>query len=226
MSVVRYFCAFFERCVRSKMPNLFTVIGLPFLIVAMAVAYLVYVRIVRPSPVALGSVIPKVCVVSADEIFEYCASNDENDIRVLHRSQETRWAQARIANKYIGQMTWNTRLIQQVVRFEQLKIDPLKSSLDYETRETLVLRLADEAAAVRWLLVKSRIALLTRIFSTSEIRAYAVGKLQESIREYKRLEFDTVSLVGMAKDECYYTMLVERLGLSNWNLIEGDSPAL
>lgn len=206
------------------MPNLFTMIGLPFLIVATAVAYLVYARIVRPSPVALGSVIPKVCVVSADEILEYCDSNDGNDIRIL-RSRETRWAQARIANKYIGQMTWNTRLIQQVVRFEQLKIDPLKSSLDYEARETLILRLADEAAAVRWLLVKSKIALLTRTFSTREIRAYAVGKLQESIREYKRLEFDTVSLVGMAKDECYYTMLVERLGLSNWNLTEGDSPA-
>jgi hypothetical protein len=207
------------------MPNLFVVIGLPFLIVASAAAYLLYVRIVRPSPVALGSVIPKFCVVSADEILDYCESNDRDGPHRWRGNRQTRWIQLSVAQRYVALMILNTKLFQQMLRFELLKIDPLKSSLDYEARETLVLRLADEAAAVRVLLLRSQIALVTRTFSKKEIRAYAVGKLQESIREYKRLEFDAVSLVGMAKDECYYTMLVERLGLSNWNLIEGDSPA-
>jgi hypothetical protein len=201
----------------------FIVIALPFVVVASAIAYLFYVRIVRPSPVALGSVIPKVCVVSADEINEYCESNENRAASIGRLRRETRWKQFRVVHKYVSQMTWNTRLFQQVLRFEELKIDPIKSSLDYETREALALRLAEEAAAVRWLLLKSQIALVTRTLARREMSAYAVGKLQELIREYKTLEWDTVALVNMAKDGCYYAMLVERLGLSEWNVIDGGS---
>jgi hypothetical protein len=38
------------------------------------------------------------------------------------------------------------------------------------------------------------------------------------------VEEDIVALAGMAEDDCYREMLVERLGLSNWGLIEGGSP--
>jgi hypothetical protein len=211
------------------MPNLFIAIGLPFVIVAIAITYLLYVRILRPSPVALGCVIPKVCVVSADEIREYCQNDDNDHPDSPTRGQgnrQTRWIQFRVAWKYIALMIWNTKLFQQWTAFERLRIDPLKLSLDYyATRETLILTLAEEAAAVRVLLLKSQIALLARIFSTNEIGAYALERLQGLMREYKHLEFEAVALVRMAKDECHYTMLVERLGLSDWRIIEGDLPA-
>ena len=204
---------------------MFIFISVPFIIVAIAIAYLLYARMVRPSPVALGSVIPLVCVVSADEIREYCGSNEDDGPPKWRVSRKTRRGQFRVAQRYISQMVWNTKLFQQMARFEVLKIHPSKSSFDYETRETLMLRLADEAAVVRVLLLKSQISLLTRAVSTREIKAYTDEKLQELVREYKRLELDTVALVEMAREECYYAMLVERLGLSNWRLIDGDRSA-
>jgi hypothetical protein len=211
------------------MPNLFIVIGLPFLVVATAGAYLLYLRVLRPSPVALGCIIPKVCVVSADEIREYCQNDDHgrpHDPTGGQGNRQTRWIQFRVAWKYIALMVWNAKLFQQWTAFESLRIDPLKLSLDYyATRETLILKLAEEAAAVRVLLLKSQIALLTRTFSRKEIGAYAVEKLQGLMPEYKHLELEAVALVRMAKDDCYYAMLVERLGLSDWRLVGGDLPA-
>jgi hypothetical protein len=118
-------------------------------------------------------------------------------------------------------MTCNTKLFQQVVRFEVLKISSSKSSLDYSPRETLALRLADEAAAVRWVLIKGQIEIAVRAVSGTRIREEAVEKLLQLTREYKQLEQDFVALVGMATDKCYYEMLIERLGLTEWGLIEG-----
>jgi hypothetical protein len=38
---------------------------------------------------------------------------------------------------------------------------------------------------------------------------------------YKKLEDDIIELAGMAEDDCYRRMLIERLGLNNWRLIPG-----
>jgi hypothetical protein len=86
-----------------------------------------------------------------------------------------------------------------------------------------VLRLVDEAASVRWLLVRGQIGLSIRAFIGTKLRRQAVEKLLKLTTEYKQLEQDAVALVGMATDDCYYTMLIERLGLSNWGLIDGGS---
>jgi len=195
----------------------FILISVPFIIVASAGVYLLYAWIVRPSPIALGSQIPRFCVVSADEIRDYCEST-END--TLHRPEgcQSRWGRVRVARNYIAQMTWNAKLFLQVARFEQLKINPAKSSLDYDPRETLTLRLAEDAKEVRVMLVKAHIALITQAFSGQEIKEYAARRLQTLVGEYKHLEFNALTLVGMAKDECYHAMLRERLGLTTWKL--------
>lgn len=193
---------------------MFTLICLPFIAVVLAAAYLFYARVVRPSPIALGSVIPKFRVVSGVEILEYCESNDTN--HTYNRSKrKSRLEKLKIFSNYIAQMKWNTKLFLQLARFEQLKIDPTKSSLDYDSRETLILRLAEDAVTVRWLLIKAQIALLPHVFSGKEIKTYAVHTLLKMVGEYKVLEDNAVQLVGMATETCYLPMLSERLGLSN-----------
>lgn len=201
--------------------NVFVMVGLPVVIVLIVLASVLYTQIRRPAPVALGSALPKVRVVSSDEIHEYCDNRVSDTVSYSRR--ETRWKQLEVTRKYISQMTWNAKLFQQVARFEGLKIDPAKSSLDYAPRETLALRLAEEATAVRWLLVKGQIGITLRAVSGVRIRQEAAEKLRQLVGEYKQLEQDAVALVGMATDDCYYTMLIERLGLSNWGLIEGGS---
>jgi hypothetical protein len=198
-------------------------VGLPVVIVMIVLARLLYKQIRRPTPVALGSALPTFCVVSFDEINEYCENTKSDAVSYRHR--DTRWQQFRVTRKYIGQMTCNTTLLQQVARFEELKINPSKSSLDYSPRETLTLRLADEAAALRWLLIKGQIGIAVRAVPGITIREEAVEKLLQLTRQYKQLEQDAVALVGMATDECYYAMLIERLGLTNWGLIEGGPSA-
>jgi hypothetical protein len=42
--------------------------------------------------------------------------------------------------------------------------------------------------------------------------------LKALLAQYKHLEQEIVTLTSMAQDDCYYTMLVERLGLTNWSL--------
>lgn len=193
---------------------MFTLICLP---VAFAAVYVFYIRVVRPSPIALGSVIPKFRVVSGVEILEYCESNETN--QTYNRSKrQSRWIKLKIFRNYIAQMKWNTKLFLQLARFEQLKIDPTKSSLDYDSRETLILRLAEDAVTVRWLLLKAQAALLAYVFSGKEIKAYAVHTLLKLVGEYKVLEDNAVQLVGMATETCYLPMLSERLGLDNSSL--------
>jgi hypothetical protein len=111
-------------------------------------------------------------------------------------------------------------LFQRAVRFEKMKIDPKKSALDYEPREVLILELVDQADKMRRMLFRAQANLLLRMI-------FRLGIDQETfisvLGHYKKLEEDIVALAGMAEDDCYREMLVERLGLSNWGLIEGGS---
>jgi hypothetical protein len=199
------------------------VIAVPLVIAVLVCARILYVDITWPSPVALGSAISRLCVVSADEIHSYCESRAANIARAAHLLWQADQKQIQVIRGYIRQMAWNTKLFQQVTRFEELKIDPSKSSLNYEIRETLVVSLVREATAVRWLLVRGQIELTARSLGGMRIRQHAVEKLLRLTTEYKQLEQDTVALVRMAADDCYYEMVVERLGLSNWGLIHGGA---
>jgi hypothetical protein len=111
-------------------------------------------------------------------------------------------------------MAWNAKLFKQALRFEKTKIDPAKS-LDSEPRETLVLELVDEAAATRWLLVKAQMSMAAPALLGLNMKQRALKAL---LAQYKHLEQEIVTLTSMAQDDCYYTMLVERLGLTNWSL--------
>jgi hypothetical protein len=173
-----------------------------------------WLDISRPAPRALGSILPKLCVVSSDEIQLYCGLHEEEPA-VNHLQRELRRGRICVVWGYLREMAWNTKLFQQALRFEKMKIDPAKSSLDYEPRETLVLELVDEAAARRWLLVKAQMSMAARALLGLNVKQRALKAL---LAQYKHLEQEIVTLTSMAQDDCYYTMLVERLGLTNWGL--------
>jgi hypothetical protein len=203
----------------------FTVVAIPFVIFAAALACIYCLQFVRPSPLEVGSVIPRLCPVSMDDIEEYCLDNESSAPSSPEVRRETRRNQFRVARRYIRQMTWNTRLFEQLTRFEKLKIDPRKSPLDYQDRERLTVKLVEEAAILRWMLIKEQTVLLLRPRSYTAVQFAATQKLKDLAQEYKTFEQDIVALVSMAKNNCYHYMLRERLGLIGWEVVEGGSSA-
>jgi hypothetical protein len=179
-----------------------------------------YRRIDAPSPLAIGCIMPKVCVVGSVEILHFNKKNLDEQLKAKHLRREVLWNQFKVNWGYLCQEAWNTTLFQRAVRFEKIKIDPAKSALEYEPRETLILDLVDEANKVRWMLFRAQATLLMRAFFRLSIDQ---EMLISVLGYYKKLEEDIVALAGMAEDDCYRQMLVERLGLNNWGLIEGGS---
>jgi hypothetical protein len=197
--------------------------SLPFIFALAFLVIRLLLDLSRPVPRALGSVLPKFCVVNSDEIQRYNKTGkpfgEDNRQRSRVR-RELRWKQICVNWGYLRQMTWNTRLIQQVVRFEIMKIDPSKSGLAYEPQEQLALELVEESAKMRQQLFRWQLSLLLRAILRLNIDHRVLIAL---LAQYKQLEQEIVNLAGMAEDDCYRQMLIERLGLNNWGLIEGGS---
>jgi hypothetical protein len=206
------------------MVTLLVEVTLPVIVLLIAIfAGRLYARINSPSPLAMGCIIPKVCVVGSVEILQYnkrnMAEGEESDGKHLRR--EVLWQQFKVNWGYLSEEVWNTSLFQRAVRFEKMKIDPKKSALDYEPREILILELVEQADKMRRMLFRAQATLLFRMSLRLSIDQ---GMFISILGHYKKLEEDIVALAGMAEDECYREMLVERLGLNNWGLIEGGSP--
>lgn len=183
------------------------------------IAVRLYRDIRRPSPLAFGCIIPKVCVVSSEEVFQYCRFAQEAEESLpSHLRSEARRKLSRLYRTFLRQMVWNTRLFQRALCFEQAKIDTGKSSLDYEQSETLTVALVDEAADTREQLVKQQL----RLMINAILRAIPDYKaLPLLLTGYKKIEEDVLALAGMAEDRTYHDMLRERLGLSNWGIMDG-----
>jgi hypothetical protein len=197
---------------------LFFVFAVPMVLTLGTLAVWWNTRLMHPSPLPLGNIFPKLCAVIWEEVHNYCERNEQVPPGRNHLQWETRSNQASVCRGYIDDMASNTKLFLQVLRFEKRKIDPHKLSLQYETWETLTLRMVDEASALRWFLVKARAGLTLHSWVGVRVSWQA---METRLREYKVVEQDFVALVSMMSDEVYYTMLVERLGLSNWRLIYG-----
>jgi len=194
--------------------------GIPIVLIVAAAVFTVYFSLKYPIPQALGRILPKLCVVDSQEILRYNQLLEE--LQGTHLRYAVRRSQIRVNRAFLAQMTLNTQLFQQVVRFEKIKIDPTKSSLDYEPREAMILELVDESARLRLRLVQAQISLLMHSLTGSSIRQDALERL---LGTYKELEQDMVELAGMSGNSFYHQMLMERLGLANWGLIEGESSA-
>jgi hypothetical protein len=179
-----------------------------------------YSKIQNPSPLALGCIIPRVCVVGSAEILRFYKTQAVEQAVAKHLRGEVLWKQFRVNWGYLCEEAWNTMLFQRAVRFERMKIDPAKSALEYEPREILILELVGQADEMRWTLFRAQAALLFRTILRLSIDQEIFITV---LAQYKKLEEDIVALAGMADDDCYHGMLLERLGLNNWGLIEGGS---
>jgi hypothetical protein len=194
--------------------------GFPILLIVAGYLGIVLLDVRRPAARALGCILYKLCVVSSDEIQRYCGLAEEDSPIDSDLRRELRWQQICVIWGYLREMVWNTRLFQQATRFEKMKIDPNKSGLDYEPRERLALHLVDESAGMRWLLFKWQAGLLLYGMFGLKVDQQV---LIELLARYKHLEQEMLALAGMAEDDCYYAMLVERLGLNAWGVYEGGS---
>jgi hypothetical protein len=195
------------------------VFSLPVILVVAYVALSAWHDLRRPGPRALGTIVRKLRVVSSDEIVRYNATEDQEEEVASHLRRQVRWKQICVNWGYLRQMIWNTRLFQQATRFEAMKIDPAKSALQYEPREILALELVDDTTDMRLKLYKWQLNLLMRaIFGLRVEQPILISLLEQ----YKQLEEDIIGLAGMAEDDCFRQMLIERLGL-NWGVVDGGS---
>lgn len=193
---------------------------LPILVVLGIIARSAYVRSKNPTPRALGRILRKLGVVDVDEILQFKEIFEQEWKSKPHLRRVLRRNQIRIYSDYYGQMGSNAFRFQQVARFEELKIDPGKSSFDYDAREALITDLLDDTASLRSEIFEARVdlvkgALLGRLIDQE--------RFQTLLGKYKGLEHDMVELANMAKDTTCRDMLIERLGLANWRIVNGGT---
>jgi hypothetical protein len=198
----------------------FLELSLPFVMVAAAWLARAYANIAYPRPRALGEVLPKLNMVDANAILNYNQALEHGYPLSPHTAKALRRNQIRINRIYMNQIARNTKLLQQVVRFEKLKIHPGRSSFDYDQREMLVLLLRNELTAARWKIAKALAGLRWREILGLKITQESLTNL---MAQYKQFEHEMLKLADLGEDECSRQMLVDRLGLINWNLYDGGS---
>lgn len=196
------------------------VFSLPLVLYAVFAVLRIRRDLTRPPAIAFGCLIPNVCVVNAEEIQTFCREVERLKQKENHLQRQRRWKQLRILWGFLRAMTWNTRLFQGGVRFEHTKIDPAKSSLDYEKRETLIVELVPETGEMRMELYKAQVSFLSRTILGRRVDQKVLIRLWG---QYKQLEQDIIALAGMSGDTSYRDMLIDNLGLTNWRIFGGGS---
>ena len=171
-----------------------------------------------PSALVWGSVLGDVGPVRAHNVLEYNKSLEDDDepatwrARRLERSQ-----QFKVNWGYLAVETKNATAFLQALRFERLKIKSNKPGLQYEPLETAIVALIEEATELRWQQVRWKFVLQFHAKLGLKTDKDMFNALLVS---YKHLEEHVVALAH-AEGQWLYDMLVERLGLTEWRVIEG-----
>lgn len=196
-------------------------LSLPVFVVVGIASLRIYLHWKYPIPQPLGAVLRKLSAVDSSEFLEYRQESEEEWEAKPHLRPQLRHKQLRIYGSYLRQMSGNLFHFEQVLKFEALKIAPAKSSFEYAPKEVLILDLRPELAAVRAEIFRERLKL-----GKDWLLGHALDldRIQVLLNTYKSLEHDMIELASMAADTTCRDMLIERLGLSNWRIIEGGSP--
>lgn len=178
-----------------------------------------YRKIKYPAPLVIGCIIPKVCAVVYNEVVAYCNRMETEKGLSGRLGREARKNHFVVNWGYLREQALNTKLFLRALLFEKSKIEQ-KPGLKYAQRETLIWELIEEVTELRWKQVRWQFVLLLRGKLGLRI---SKDMLLELLKEYKTLEEEMIAFVSM-EDNCYRDMLMERLGLVNWGLVNGDGP--
>src|SRR5579872_516892 len=176
-----------------------------------------YRRIQYPSPLVWGCILNKVVPVRAHLVLNYNKEIDEERPIEGRLGREVRRQQFKVNWGYLCGETKNTTLFLQALRFEKLKISASKFGLKYEPQEVAIMGLIDEATELRWKQVRWQLVL--------QLRSKLGLKVDKSmfltlLVYYKNLEKEMVTLAE-TEGNWLKDMLLERLGLMEWRVING-----
>jgi hypothetical protein len=189
---------------------------LPILSVVVILVFVaVLKKIAHPSPLVWGRIFSGLGPLRAHEVLDYNKQNKEPrrgrlEREVRRRNFAVNWGFLRAGVK-------NTVLFHRALLFEKDTIDARKPGSEYELSELATLELLDEAIELRWAQVRCQIMLQLRAKLGLQIDKEIFVSLFLS---YKLLEEHMIELAG-TKGQWLQDMMRERLGLTEWGVIEG-----
>jgi hypothetical protein len=150
-------------------------------------------------------------------VLDYNKQLDDEEPIEDRLGRKARRQQLKVNWGYLRGETNNTALFLQALRFEELKIKESKRGLKYDPQETAIVALIDEATELRWHQVRWQVTLWLRSALGLKIDRSMFLTL---LVHYKDLEEGMLALAEV-EGRWLKDMLLERLGLTEWRLIEG-----
>jgi hypothetical protein len=198
------------------MLSLFAVLP-AILAIALIFALVLVKKIQYPSELVWGSILGKVGPARAHLVLDYNKQLDDEEATECRAGRRARRQQFKVNWGYLLSETKNTTLFLQTLRFEKLKIKESKRGLQYDPQEMAIVALIDEATELRWNQIRWQVILVLRSKLGLKIDRSMFLNL---LVYYKNLEKGMVALAEV-EGNWLKDMLLERLGLTEWRLIEG-----
>jgi hypothetical protein len=199
-----------------SMLSLFAV--LPTILAIALISVLVLIKKIQyPSEVVWGSILGKVVPARAHLVLDYNKQLDDEEHTEGWAGRKERRHQFKVNWKFLLSETKNTTLFLQTLRFEKLKIKESKRGMQYDVQEMAIVALIDEATELRWQQVRWQVNVQLRSKLGLQIDRSMFLTL---LVYYKNLEKGMVALAEV-EGKWLKDMLLERLGLTEWRLIEG-----
>jgi hypothetical protein len=187
------------------------------LAIALIFALVLVKKIQYPSELVWGSILGKVGPARAHLVLDYNKQLDDEEATECRVGRRARRQQFKVNWGYLLSETKNTTLFLQTLRFEKLKIKESKRGLQYDPQEMAIVALIDEATELRWNQIRWQVILVLRSKLGLKIDRSMFLNL---LVYYKNLEKGMVALAEV-EGNWLKDMLLERLGLTEWRLIEG-----
>ena len=198
------------------MLSLFAILPVMLAIVLISVLVLVK-KIQYPSELVWGCILGKVVPARAHLVLDYNKQLDDEEPIEGWAGRKERRQQFKVNWKYLRSETNNTTLFLQTLRFEKLKIKESKRGMQYDVQEMAIVALIDEATELRWQQIRWQVNVQLRSKLGLQIDRSMFLTL---LVYYKNLEKGMVALAEV-EGQWLKDMLLERLGLTEWRLIEG-----